>query len=238
MDEIVTSPTTEATPRRKARLAPLVSITAGVGVILAVWASGATGTAAADSPTAPTDRGPLVTHSFAGPGSGTGPFTQRLGDGPGPGQGKGSIGIGMVLDPADAAKLSDCMQANGFPSFPEPDADGKIELSSETSDIALDSEEFQAAQQKCQPAPRELSAEEKVTARAEAKKHADCMRAEGITGFPEPDADGRILIQGTPGGELDPMSEQWQAAEEKCRPEGASFSTHGGTDSGTSVQEG
>lgn len=45
--------------------------------------------------------------------------------------------------------------------------------------------------------------------------YAQCMRAHGITKFPDPGADGTITIQ--PGVGLDPNSEKMKAAAEACK---------------------
>ena len=46
-------------------------------------------------------------------------------------------------------------------------------------------------------------------------KFSQCMRAHGVSDFPDPDASGGIDIQ--PGSGLDPQSPAFQAAQKACR---------------------
>lgn len=231
--EAVSSPPIESTSRRKVKLAPLVSVTAGVGVILAVWASGATGTAAAGSPTAPSAGFGPVTTFANGPG---GPGEIGTGFGA-KGPGFQEKGLAMRMPAEDAKVLSACMRSNGYPSFPEPDSEGVITLSSSTSDIDLDDPGFTAQQQECDkttPHYKELTPADKAAMKAQTQKISDCMHAHGIASFPNPDADGRLMIQASPGSELDPNDPDFQAAQQACQPDapiggtdGPSFHTDG-----------
>jgi hypothetical protein len=47
--------------------------------------------------------------------------------------------------------------------------------------------------------------------------YARCMREHGISDFPDPEPGGGIAIEGEPGGDLDPDSPRFQAADEACR---------------------
>jgi hypothetical protein len=51
---------------------------------------------------------------------------------------------------------------------------------------------------------------------AQAVKYSQCMRSHGVPGFPDP-VNGRLLLQGTKGGPVDPDSPQFQAAEKACK---------------------
>jgi hypothetical protein len=46
---------------------------------------------------------------------------------------------------------------------------------------------------------------------------AQCMRAHGVSNFPDPDTSGRIAVQASPGSGLDPTSPQFQAAQQACK---------------------
>jgi hypothetical protein len=46
---------------------------------------------------------------------------------------------------------------------------------------------------------------------------SQCMRAHGITNFPDPGRNGAIQVQGGPSGGLDPNSSQFQAAQQACQ---------------------
>jgi hypothetical protein len=46
-------------------------------------------------------------------------------------------------------------------------------------------------------------------------KYAQCMRAHGVTDFPDPNADGGLTLGR--GGDLDPSSPLFQQADSKCK---------------------
>jgi hypothetical protein len=51
-----------------------------------------------------------------------------------------------------------------------------------------------------------------------AVKFAECMREHGVSQFPDPDASGRLTIDGVlNGSSIDPNSPVWQAAVGACR---------------------
>jgi hypothetical protein len=47
-------------------------------------------------------------------------------------------------------------------------------------------------------------------------KFSQCMREHGVKNFPDPDANGGILIKAGPGTGLDPNSPQFKAAQKAC----------------------
>jgi hypothetical protein len=52
--------------------------------------------------------------------------------------------------------------------------------------------------------------------RASALAYAQCMRAHGVKSFPDPNAQGHFMFQGTPTSGVDPNSSQFQAADQAC----------------------
>jgi hypothetical protein len=46
---------------------------------------------------------------------------------------------------------------------------------------------------------------------------SQCMRAHGVSKFPDPSQNGGLLIQGGPGQGLDPGSPAFKAAQEACK---------------------
>jgi hypothetical protein len=50
------------------------------------------------------------------------------------------------------------------------------------------------------------------------RKFAQCMRENGVPGFPDPGADGGIQING--GNGVDPTSEEFKKAEKACAQHG------------------
>ena len=91
---------------------------------------------------------------------------------------------------AGAAAYSACMRTNGVASFPDPGADGRIQI---PGTIDERSPTYQAASRKC----RGLAPGGVLTKQAEAQLQqqmlafAACMRAHGVTQFPDP-----LLTQG------------------------------------------
>jgi hypothetical protein len=69
---------------------------------------------------------------------------------------------------------------------------------------------------------------------AKMRKLAECMRANGVPTFPDPDPEtGGIMIQGDPSTGLDPRSPTFQAAQDKCNkeaglPAGGTMNEEGG----------
>jgi hypothetical protein len=53
--------------------------------------------------------------------------------------------------------------------------------------------------------------------RGDPVKYSQCMRAHGVSNFPDPDANGGIAISAGKGG-LDPRSPKFKAAEAACKP--------------------
>lgn len=47
--------------------------------------------------------------------------------------------------------------------------------------------------------------------------YSQCMQTHGVPNFPDPDSQGRILIQGAPGSSLDPGSAAFKHAEDVCK---------------------
>ena len=67
--------------------------------------------------------------------------------------------------------------------------------------------------------------------------YSRCMRAHGISKFPDPNSQGALQIQATPGSDLDPNNPRFQAANKVCQHyqaggKGGSLSTSGGPGGG------
>ena len=121
-------------------------------------------------------------------------------------------------------QLSQCMRAHGVPSFPDPSADGSIQLS---GGINPQSPAFQSAQQACsryapfKAGPPKMSESE----RRAATRFAECMRANGQSGFPDPTllappgATHVLVLRGMVfafQGGIDPKSPGFRQAARKC----------------------
>jgi hypothetical protein len=111
--------------------------------------------------------------------------------------------------------LARCMRAHGFTDFPDPNSSGSFDLTG-GGDLNPNNPTYQAAAQACRSlgsalgksGPR-LSPQQ----RAAMLQFAECMRAHGITGFPDPGSNGDIAIN----GQIDRYSPQFQAADTACK---------------------
>lgn len=105
-----------------------------------------------------------------------------------------------------ALKYSECMRASGVPNFPDPKTGGGFQFQT-GSGIDPSSPTFQAAQTKCSkqlpgggpPAPG-TETHPSAQALAQMVKAARCMRAHGITDFPDPATKVTPLPRGSSGG--------------------------------------
>jgi hypothetical protein len=111
-----------------------------------------------------------------------------------------------------ALKYAQCMRDNGVPGFPDPDPGGRFRgLSHEQQNNPA----FRAAQQACR-ALAHGGEHEKPGDPAfvnQMREFSQCMRTNGLPGFPDPDADGRLR---GPGHEQQ-NTPQYRAAFEACR---------------------
>jgi hypothetical protein len=116
------------------------------------------------------------------------------------------------------------MRGHGVPSFPDPSANGAIQLSAGSNP---QSPAFQAAQKACsrfapfKAGPPKMSASQ----RRAAVRFAACMRANGQTGFPDPTllaapgATHVVVLQGMVfafQGGIDPKSPAFRQAATRC----------------------
>jgi hypothetical protein len=112
----------------------------------------------------------------------------------------------------DAARqFAQCMRANGVPDFPDPDADGQFR--GQTHEQQNDPK-FAAANEKC--ASLAPGGDHERTSPAlveEMRKYSQCMRDNGVTDFPDPDAEGRLRGAGHEQQD-DPT---FKAASAQCR---------------------
>jgi hypothetical protein len=116
-------------------------------------------------------------------------------------------------DPQEAGLLfAQCMRANGVHDFPDPDADGQFRGQAHEQQ---DDPKFRAAMETC----RDLApgGEHENTGDPafveQMREYSQCMRANGVPDFPDPDADGRLRGQGHEQQD-DP---KFRAAMETCR---------------------
>jgi hypothetical protein len=135
----------------------------------------------------------------------------------GGGTAKPSAGASAGAAGDDAAlRYSACVRANGVPNFPDPDPNGGLDL--DLGKLGVRKEKLDAADQKCKQylpnggQPQKLDPQKLTLAR----QYAQCMRANGVPKFPDPDAYGGIAIDGRKLG-TDPVGATMKAAEKACQ---------------------
>jgi len=116
----------------------------------------------------------------------------------------------------DARGFSACMRSHGVPSFPDPGADGKIQVPSTIDDR---SPIVRAAYRACRslaPSEGSVTGQGDVMGQDQLLAFAKCMRSHGVSAFPDPQVvSGHIRIRVT--GQIDPNSPLVTAAEAACR---------------------
>lgn len=78
-----------------------------------------------------------------------------------------------------------CMRAHGLPQFPDPNSQGDVTI----NDVNPNSSSFTDAQRACQKfagASGKPSAARQAKLMANALKFSSCMRAHGVTNYPDP----------------------------------------------------
>ena len=118
---------------------------------------------------------------------------------------------------AQAVKYSQCMRENGVPDFPDP-VDGRIQVRFQKgSDLDPESDGYQKAQTACKSyEPAGLGQQgPNGQQQAQALKWVQCMRQNGVPNMPDPQADGRMLVNSDNG--VDPDSQAFKGAQQKCR---------------------
>jgi hypothetical protein len=140
----------------------------------------------------------------------------------------GGTGTGPA-DPANHAKalqFASCMRTHGVPNFPDPGSNGTggmlVQASpsgTKVNGVSVNGPAFQSAMQACKSKlpnggkPKPLSA----ARRQQMLAFSQCMRAHGISGFPDPTfgSGGAQLRIDKPSG-IDPNSPAFQAAQKAC----------------------
>ncbi|WP_380753421.1 hypothetical protein [Sphaerisporangium aureirubrum] len=110
-----------------------------------------------------------------------------------------------------------CMREKGITNFPDPNAQGKLDLNG--NELNSNSAQYKAADDACKPLLPQGGAPPPNAAAVGAAqvKYAKCMRENGVPKFPDPNPDGGIDINGDTLG-VDPMGPVFKAADQKCQP--------------------
>jgi hypothetical protein len=147
----------------------------------------------------------------------------------------GPVGYAQLLP------FSECMRAHGVPNYPDPKTSGSGVQISITPSMGINPQApaFQAAQRSCRhliPGGGQPSAQASAQAKAQLLRTSECMRAHGITEFPDPQTGsppsnptGYSAIMGINGAflaipnSINPQSPAFEQAAAACNfgPRGA-----------------
>ncbi|MEU6250864.1 hypothetical protein [Glycomyces sp. NPDC047010] len=133
----------------------------------------------------------------------------------------------------EALAYSQCMRDNGVTDFPDPEqnGDGGISLGLPEG-IDPDDETFKAAEEACEdqmPGPDENATIDPELYEA-LLAYSECMRENGVPGFPDPEPNGGIMMNGDELG-VDPQGQEMKDAQAACQdlaPEGPGASNDSG----------
>ena len=118
---------------------------------------------------------------------------------------------------ADRLKYAQCMRSHGVVDFPDPSSNGTISVSGTVSQ----SPQYPAADNTCRkllPNGGIPTAAQQAQGLAQLLKVSICMRAHGISDFPDPTSNGiRIPVRKGMPSDLDPNNLRFQAADKACQ---------------------
>jgi len=121
---------------------------------------------------------------------------------------------------------SQCMRSHGDPGFPYPQqgpGGAWGYLATQQDQSAVSGPGFDAAQKACrklQP-PSGMSPAQRQAATNQGLALSRCMRAHGITNFPDPTSNGNGIGINLGSAGIDPNSPQYRAAQQACHMPGA-----------------
>jgi len=110
------------------------------------------------------------------------------------------------------------MRSHGVQNFPDPDSNGNLALDAGPgTGIYPNSPQYKAADRACKSLMPTRDAGLAARNRPALLRYARCMRAHGVTDFPDPKPQGGIQATATPGSDLDPNSPVYKAADGACK---------------------
>ena len=111
-----------------------------------------------------------------------------------------------------------CMISHGVQNFPEPNANGQLQVTNGQQLPDLNSPQFKKAQKACaslDPAGSTTPVTDTPQHQAAEVKYAQCMRSHGVPDFPDPGSNGTFDIGG-----INAASPQVQKADKACASPG------------------
>jgi hypothetical protein len=133
------------------------------------------------------------------------------------GGGSGTAASAQLTNYRKALAYSQCMRAHGEPGFPDPQPNGNLLIDGPKDHLngALMNSASKACQHLMPKAPP-LTAAQQQKLTAQALRFVACMRAHGLSTFPDPQVNsGGIELQ-LPKG-LQPNSPVFRAAQQACK---------------------
>jgi hypothetical protein len=126
----------------------------------------------------------------------------------------------MVMTGGDYSqmlKFAQCMRSHGVVDFPDPSSNGTILVGGTVSQ----SPQYPAADETCQKLLANggvPTAAQQAQGIAQLLKFSVCMRAHGISDYPDPTSNGiRIPVRKGMPSDLDPNNPRLQSAEKACQ---------------------
>jgi hypothetical protein len=145
--------------------------------------------------------------------------------GGGGGNGDGSSGGGHSTIYQKELAFSQCMRAHGQPNFPDPGSNGVIAIKSAAApkgspskDQRTGGTQMTKANNICRhllPNGGVPTAAQRQQMLQQGLKFSRCMRAHGVSNFPDPSQGGGPVTIGGTG--INPQSPQFQAAQHTCQ---------------------
>jgi hypothetical protein len=134
-----------------------------------------------------------------------------------PGDGPQSVIVMSGGNGADMLQYARCMRSHGVVDFPDPSSNGAILVGGTVSQ----SPQYPAADETCRkllPNGGVPTAAQQAQGIAQLLKFSVCMRAHGISDYPDPTSNGiRIPIRKGMPSDLDPNNPRLQSAEKACQ---------------------
>jgi len=145
--------------------------------------------------------------------------------------GGGGPGANTTAAVQNGVRFSECMRSNGVPSFPDPGASGSFTIDEVANGTALDtsSPTFTQALEKCkslEPAGFE-GGTRSTQQQSAALQFAQCIRANGVSDFPDPAADQPLVDTNLiPSAATSSGMSILNAAMQKCAALGEAAGAH------------
>ena len=141
----------------------------------------------------------------------------------------GSLAAGRSANSPSALAFARCVRSHGVPDFPDPDSSGQFSKE-ELLQLGVSDSRLRAAEDPCQNLLPAGQAPLTAQQQQDYLRAAACMRAHGITNFPDPAFSGGSVNFPIPSS-IDTHSTQFTQAQQTCEkliPAGLPNSGSGG----------